>query len=230
MGVELNLERKHKAKPPKFFGLTIGNEIFLVRSKPLDFLKNYWHEAGHIIGDELSFVNGDVLTPNEAKKTSLNLSRKEVFKAALILFRVNFPGQDSFSIDLANRILKVFTKGNFDINKIILHNKLTDEELKRLIDENDAEETSTINATGERILKSTRDGRNIEIPAFSTDIACRHILMNSLGLEQKAGFEKGKYPYESSHARAMNLVIQAYTHHGYVLPSMLDLINKNKKI
>lgn len=228
MGVELNLEKRHKTKPVKFFGLRIGNEIFLPRFKPVDFLSHYWHEAGHIIGDELSFVKGDVLTPDEVKKTKLNLSRKEAFKIILILFRINFPGQEMFAIDLANRILTVFTKGNFDNNKIILHNNLTDEEFKSLVNENTPSETTALNEAGEITTISTKKGRDKEISAYTADAACKHILMNSLGIEKGVGYKKGEFPYDSSHTRAINIVIQAYTHHGYVLPSMLDLINKSK--
>ena len=207
--------------------LRFGNYIAIPPCKPLTFLERYFHEAGHIIGWNLSFKDRDVLTPDEAKIAKVANIDFKTRAMVLTALKLNIPGQEKLLFDFANSILDTFTKRNFDLSVIRVHYNFPRERLDKIARRMQKKATTYIvTNTGEIQLTSSRDGRNDEIPSYATMRACIKIMENTLDLPLIKYHKIGE-GFSSSHARAFNIVDRAYTQNGIILPSYLDVVGKN---
>lgn len=191
--------------------LTVDNKVLLPTLKPSKFLLNLWHELGHYIGKKLSFMNGQVLTPNEVKKTFINFDRKTRFRLYWLLILNNRPrpGLARHLLPVAFQVIDVFSKGHFDPLEIKIvpdypYNSL----VKAFVEDRQRHESSvyTVGYNGELVAVSSPSGRNQEIPAVAVEAGCNIILRNSLGLSHS--FQPTSF--DLSHERATNIVKRAY--------------------
>jgi hypothetical protein len=208
-------------------GMVLGNDIYLPPAIFPDRFSFYTHESRHIIGEKLSFVRGDVLTPDEVKKTKIKLSFEE--------HGVLYDGSESeekghisqAELSILNRTIAVYTKGNFDVGSINLHN-LSEKDFINLASQFEDKNRFYRNEDGKLFSVSSRKGRNAEIDSIATNIACLTILENSLAIwifrwkiYETLRFRLARKP--GSHGRAQEIVKRAYSIKGMILPSSLDL-------
>ena len=209
-------------------GVRIERDIYLVESSPVNFLLRYFHEIGHILGDDLSYRDGDILTPAEVVSTQAPIDYSETF----MLFSqvISAPGYDrvnNLTIESANIILNTFTLGKFDPTSIKLHYPVTQEELEDLL--KSAHETPgiIINEKGELEGVNTKDGRDAEISAMAVEIGCLKILentINSLSPQDLLSITVQREDKGDSHSRAMKIVERTYQpNRSFILPSAKDL-------
>lgn len=188
-------------------------------------MSGYLHESGHIISNTLSFLNNNVLLPDEAKTTIIPLKPMEQFRVVRGIIFNKKEYMNQFEEKLAKRILGVFTKGNYDFSKIKLVS-LDNEQLEKvkehiaLYDRQNV--TYDIDNDGNVIPINTQIGVLRELPAYAVSKACMTILFNSISSKDfvfvyKEGETRG------SHAEAMKIVQKAYSRTGQVLPSSVDL-------
>lgn len=217
-------------------GFASKGEIF-IRSgvRPLDFIAAYCHEMGHLMAKKLSFKGGEVLTSDEVKKTKIpltfgqKLSLVKMIIGELTPIKLGEPGPTRPSvIQLANGLLKVYSKGNFDPESVPVHLNIPDEEFMYYINRvADTKNHNTISNDGKGniIAKSTRNGRNGELPAIAVEIACLRILTNTACLEE-VRYKPNASNRFSSHYRAIRIVHRSYKPGSKIsIPSQLDFDN-----
>ena len=236
MRIETNAEMYHKKLSEKE-SVSDDPEVVIsgfvqeksVTIPPLNYINRmatYFHEAGHVLGDELSFLNRKVLTPDEVKKSKVDFSVKERFSLLKRLYLKEEKTFDTNELNLWNRILDVFTKGNFDSSEMELYcvpQEVFDEEVGLI----SFSSTFRRGSQGEVVPISSRQGRNRELSSCATTIGCLTILENSLAVsilgKKVLDFEIAYPKMAGSHQRANNVVAKAYESVGWVIPSDLDL-------
>lgn len=223
----------------QILGLRKGRQIFLPPASLINTLSTYLHEVGHIIGDDMSFQagldnsdNAQVLSIDDVKNVYKMIQLSEIEQ---IFLRENLINNDKIespeSYDLlksiANKLLKSFTKESFDPEEVTV-NFVSQESLEQLAFESDIS-TISQDSDGKRYAKNSKEGRNSEIPAYTTEIICLQILENTLHryrlLDLNSEFIIGT-TLSPSHQRAKNLLNRAFRGKGWRLPSMLDIRRK----
>lgn len=211
----------------------------MARLYPGEFVRGYTHEIGHILGDEFSFRNGDVLTPQEVKTAKLDISFHQKVRLLWELAVGVYPlpdGVSDFMVQVGNDLLSVFTRGKFDPATINLRRDMHKEEFNRLLREKVNNYQGGLNtfAPNEEndsfVIISSKEGRNDELPAIATEIGCQYILANTLS---SLPFVNASYPrlkgldpvfFQSSHGRAFRIISRAYGDKSRLkIPSLLDL-------
>lgn len=221
----------NEARELKIAGYVKGREIYLPPSSMINLVANASHEAGHIIGDELSFQgrNGkdqEVITFKELKASSpfILLTDEEIEYLTCNLNKQNAVLEEN-TISIIKKLLAVFTKGNFDTESIHFNN-ISQEELNKSIA---SSKVNTVEAIGEEDMHfravSSREGRNEEVPPMVCQVICMEIFQNILQnyclLEDYQTISSPDFP-SSSHQRAYKIVEEAYSR-GWVLPSSFDM-------
>lgn len=217
-------------------GLRSGKEIFLPPRTVVDLLSTYCHEVGHIIGDDMSFQDGsndgeepDVLSIDEVKdpNTRITLTNKEQEYLKNTIFSTEKVSLDPVLIGITNKLLDLFTKGNFDPRSIRCHS-VTQKELEEKVSTMSIS-TLSRNSEGGIIAVNSKDGRDSEIPSFTTELSCLQILENTLAYYEI--FSKSQYFIANTvdspaHQRAKNILSRAFEGRGWRLPSMKDIRRK----
>ena len=228
-------EDREQKKDIVISAMKLGNKVLLPPLRPVDLLSSYFHEIGHFISEQLSFVSNDVLTPDEAKETRLDLSFKETLYLVKTVFYGNRPMcMNDRLLQSANKFLNVYTKGNFDVDPIIVQNVSSKEELLEIFKEKAGKGNASIELAKNGELKaiSSREGRNTELSAIITELGCLSVLENSMSytlrwLLDDFNFHIYTYPGNTNYQRAYNIVHQAYKGTGWTLPSLLDIDGKH---
>ncbi len=227
-----NVQGFEKKDVAKTIGaLSIGKEIWITPSTALRYFEKLVHEIGHTLGRELSFKEGDVLSPDEVRQTNLQLTSPIgiiITNKIFDKFRDNTTLLDKPDKELNEiifKLVRVFTKGKFDPSKLIIYAGVPEEEIKKKIIKAGGSATSLIVESGEEMQTNTKKGRNMELTAIATQIACRQILQNTfkgkgITFIWRQEFDKNEDP---SHFRATRIVERAYRGKNWNLPSMKDL-------
>lgn len=207
--------------------MRLGDSIAIPPRKPLVFLERYFHEAGHIIGWNLSFKGLEVLTPDEAKIAKVENMDPETKAKVIAALRSNKPGQEELLVDFAKSVLQTYTKGNFDLSIIKVHYNFSEKKLVEIARRLQKKATTYIVLDDGQIkLTSSKKGRDDEIPSYATMRACIKIMENTLGLPE-IKYTVNRDAINTSHGRAFVIVDEAYSRSGMILPSYLDMIGKN---
>lgn len=223
------VEKNDVAK--SIWALSIGKEIWITPSTALEYFEKLVHEIGHTLGRELSFKEGDVLSPDEVLVT--NLKKTSVMKGSEIISLFNklkdtttrLSGPDEELNKVIFELVRVFAKGKFDQSKLIIHTGVSEDEIIEKIKEAGGAATTVIDESGHELQTNTKHGRNMELTAITTQIACRKILQNTFRDEGitfiwKQEFDMNEDP---SHFRATRIVERAFKGKGWKLPSIKEL-------
>ncbi len=204
-------------------GITTDNHILLPTLKPSEFFGAFWHEYGHPIGKALSFLQGQVLTPDEVMATAIPLSLPTRTKLMYDLMFHDKPkaGLNEALVPTAMKVLKVFTKGNFDFSKYILELDYPYGELVKRVQRDPNNVTVTTDELGELKGIASKEGRKTELSPIAVEAGCNKILANSISSLLTYKFER--VDHDSSHAKAWTVVHRAYSQKGYIIPSEKDL-------
>ncbi len=218
----------------RIYGLRQGNEVYLSTSSPLAFFDRYWHETGHVIGDQLSFQKDQVLSPDAILaldalniEHAVGFNRIDTLELFKLIVEQNRPtvGISGRLKPVADKILSIYTRSNFDVSTIILHSDTSLERIEEIV-KGDQVSTTEKNAGGELVAISSREGRNIEIPAYATESGCIIILEKLLSLIERYVVIEMIDPDAPSHSRALRLVTRSYGRPDMRLPSGKDFLDK----
>ncbi|OGM14531.1 hypothetical protein A3A76_06040 [Candidatus Woesebacteria bacterium RIFCSPLOWO2_01_FULL_39_23] len=222
--IRLPIGKKEKNPQPHIGGFKMKETIFLPPSNFLDNLSSYFHEAGRIIGETMSFSDGSVLLPDEAKIAKLPLNFQERLRILKHIVGKQDKAMDSFEESVASKILHLYTKGNYPLDRIKLINLnhvQFQKFLEHLAKDQEPNDVYEVDKQGNLFPKSTDRGFLIELPAYAVEIAGMTILSNSFSsADFKFKVIEGKT--EGSHDRALSEVLVAYKETGRILPSALD--------
>lgn len=212
------------------------HEVVVPPLYPIHLFKTAFHELGHAIGEELNFQKRDVLTPDEVKSTSVQLSHEEIEYFQSIFHRTSdgeievadrIEKLDGVRLELILKILKAYSKNNIDLNNLIEVETPSIREVKqRIVDNYDRISTLEKSETGEIEAVSSREGRDDEMDSHAAEYACAAILTNTL---RKYYFLKSheyitiELSDSPSHRRAQKIVERAYARTGWILPSSKDI-------
>ncbi len=205
-------------------GCTLAKDIYLPVLKPFSLLRLYFHEMGHVIGSELSFKGGQVLTPSEVKSSACPISITELIRL-LGYLSLDYPAlyQDIYLMPSANAALSIFTKGNFDPLTVTVHENVSREGIEALVKKNNiAGFAGKLQEDGELVTSYNRNIRNVELPATAVEIGCLWLLEKQL-----RSYFPGKTmilnePVFPSHNIAFRIAARAYSH-DLIIPSLIDL-------
>lgn len=199
------------------------SEVILVpNSNVFDLFRIYFHEAGHEIGNRISFKDGALLTPDQVLRTEVNLSLDEILTILnlFVLGKLNIPLKMEGKIKkIADKILLRYTKGKWNPRNVELTHMSSKQMRRYILEETGGKiSTATVNPDLSVDYHSTRAGRTAELPSISTEMDCLQILENSTGVELI------HIPNNAvkSHIRARKLI--EYIHkRGWQVPSMVDV-------
>jgi len=210
---------------------TPEQDVFLAPDTVPNLFRNYFHEAGHVIGEILSFGQGQVLSPKQTKNVSVSLTDQEKSFLLTKFIQADLKTTTELSevqLGICQKILTSFTHNNFNPEDIKIHKISSVDKLQELFIAKMLEEgnncTTALSNEGVLIPISTSEGRDIELSAMVTQFGCLQILENCL----KINFPElhithiGVQSIEGSHQRAQNIVHYAYRE-NLVLPSIFDL-------
>ena len=186
----------------------------------IERIATFIHEAGHTIANEISFVDGTVLLPDEVKATSVNFGFRDRVRIVGRLFSIKSAHMDPFDLYVALRLLVTFTKGNYDVFKLRMVN-IKEDKFSKITQE--LESTDTVEIDGGTVTPiRTRSGRDIEIPPVTVTYGCMMILVNSINIVgMKASFSMGGSL--GSHQAAQEIVQRASKGTDWKLPSYVDM-------
>ena len=214
-------------------GYRDGKEIWIRKSDAINLLDNYFHEVGHVLGDIMSFRNGDVLTPDEVKLNIPEFPREKLIRLHQLLFAkspfLRNPKDIQEIIQYSNRIMMVFTKGKFKPGSrfkprmIRLHTDISQNDLLRTIRQHGG--ANTIHFTSDDTIEYVdgRNGRNSEISSHVTEIACLRLHENAIRVYDSTYAVINSPPQSPAHRRAFLIVQRAYVGNGWTVPSRADL-------
>lgn len=206
-----------------------GNEIWLASTlDPINYFVSLTHEIGHNIGGSLSFKTGEVMTPDEVKKCTPVINNDDaVFVGDLLTFSAGEKTTYDTLQSVGTQLLGIYTKGRFNPDSVIIHNNVDQDEITQLVQQAGELSTGFVRENGEFVHKSNAKGRNLEIPAYTCEKACKTLLENMMkpyfpDFSIKTAF-KGDPKSKSSHQRAYDIAERAYERTGWILPSSKDL-------
>lgn len=214
-------------------GLRRGADIYLPPSTVLNAIGTYCHEAGHVLGDFLSFNAGlipgekpEVMAIDQAKKSysTIHLNHDEYRYLSRYTTSDDIVPVSDIAISIANKLLKAFTMGSFKPEMINFH-PVTQEELDNLVKETNVN-TVAADASGKTVGINSKNGRNSEMPSFITQFCCWQILENTLrreGILNPWGYINSGTSKSPAHQRARNIVGMAFKRKGWRPPSMKDI-------
>lgn len=224
-------EESQKTARVRIAGLRVGKDIYLPPNNFLSTAKNYFHEVGHVLGDEYSFQaglmpgeEGDVLSIDEAKVTRIDLTPEEVSHIRKYLFTGQEIVLDEIMIAVINRILTTFAKGN-PIEKMFNVHFPTQAELEKMAYECDII-TSEKNEQGQLVAINSKTGRNTELSAYLVQFCCLQILENTLKhyyLMANGSRLRIETTFSPAHQRAQNIIAMAFRGERWRVPSMVDI-------
>jgi hypothetical protein len=225
-------DARPKEQSPEFKpqGLRIGNTIYITECPPLNFFSTYFHEVGHILGDVLSFLQGDVLTPQEIAVTYAQVTSIE---ARLLLSQAVNPNMDwkspNWNHRIADDILDIFSKGHFEKKHIDLHYPVPEEKIIRMLKAAPPSQRPgiKINSTGELEGDNTKDARNRELPAMYVETGCIKMLENTINRQfeyPQLAIGLSQSTESTSHVRAFRIAQRAFQpNHTLYIPSLKDI-------
>jgi hypothetical protein len=228
---ELSLDEKEEGAKPKVGGFYRGNTIFLPPRTPIQNMASFLHESGHILGKRLSFLDGDILLPDEVKKKKIGLNPAEKILLIGRLMDKKERPMEHFELKIAKKILEAITKGNPYVQKLKLIN-LTEDQLQKVITKWAGSHPSQIayelDMNGDITPKDTELGVIAELPAFVIQKAGEVILCNSISSKNKYfGIQPGEFA--GSHKAASKIVKGSYADRGYRIPSLYDFEKYGKE-
>lgn len=206
-------------------GLAVGNQIYIPPLNPQKFFVNVWHEVGHFLAHNLSFLNGDVLTPDEVKQTTIPLSLTQQISLCIDLLYDKKANADKNEKlwPIAYRVLQKFTKNKIDDLDFEVFTNVTQEQFTKFMTKNPDNTTFGVNSDGNLRIIANKLGRDKELPANVVEAGCFKILTNSLPF---ISLDLGRNNlFNTSYFRALNVVKRAYRYPGYNLPSYVDMEN-----
>jgi len=208
-------------------GLNLGNKIYLPTLSAENLMSSFWHEAGHIVGKKLSFLGGEVLTPDEAKQTVVEMTLLEKLKLHYLFYEDTSAkiGIAHEVLPIAERIFNEFTKGNFSCQDLVVFCDMSQQELINIFKRGGKNPTLSIR-DNQLVLRRNTRGRNIEIPAYAVEVGCFHILNNSNRLPSLYKYEGISFAERDpnyNHTSALGFVRDAYESTGCMLPSLKDM-------
>lgn len=200
-------------------------EMWFSRLPPRYLFGSYCHEVGHLVGDNESFKLGHVLTPDEVKTHILPINSPCSTKLRKMFFQDNPAEIDQIAttISLANKILEIYTHFRFDPTSIKINTNIPSSDMASLMMCQEASGSTYEFIDGEIRFINSRSGRNSEMPAYATQIACLIILAQSLQLPVESVGVSQMSSRSPSHSRAIKIVYRAYERNGWILPSTFDL-------
>lgn len=224
------------AKPLRILkGAQIGKDIYFTDAVGIAVILGYCHEAGHIIGDKLSFKKREVLTPDEAREALIFRKWLSYQEVKDLFNTTRFEGTKETPvhkvvIPIANALLKVFTKDWFDESMVNFHPVTTPFEIDELIKQALREGKKCpsgikLGHDGELLHTSNKAARDAEIPAMVTEYGCLYILANSIRQYHPTFASQYVVTATSASQRRARLIVErAYEGENWVLPSAKDLL------
>lgn len=226
MSQKLDIQGSHRLKPEG------GSEIVIVpSSNVIGLFQTYFHEAGHNIGENISFAGENVLSHEKVLNTRIRLNPDELssFLALNLLgSTLKIPLKMKGTIKrVADRILMAYTKGKWKPELIDLSHASSRQLRKQMRSVNNGNlNTVSVNEDLSLDFKNNRRGRDEEMPSLLMEKECLTILENTLQLSFEYSPITPEYA-TSSHGRAKKLL--DYIHErGWKVPSMVDMRNRDK--
>jgi hypothetical protein len=215
--------------------LIVGRNIYLTDSPLIFLFSDYAHEVGHMLGNKLSFLNGDVLRPDEVKTAHFQLTTAD----ASILSAVARGGLEKRGAirtvkPIIDKILTIYSKGEFKPSDVKTHYKVSVNRMGNLIRKSREAHGSTKGLLGWEITKDlnliplrTKEGMRGELSAYAVQVAVQTIIQNAINDLAPNQWYNAKIDNETLpgtfHDTALKIVKRAYAGTGWIIPSAKDL-------
>lgn len=190
--------------------VTVGRNVLIAETTPLDFLHKVLHEAGHVLAREVSFSSGHVLTPLETRTHTVPLTATQRgWLESEEFHRTDSnmtPKEVASTASIAAMAIAEFAKGNFDPSNLTINYGVDFADFFR---------------GSSPVTVHVRNQRRVELPAYFTQIGGLNILRGSLPNTGPRTIENPSLPEFLPHRGALRVVYAAYQH-DWMVPSMID--------
>ena len=214
----------------RFIGFCDGEKVLIAPNTPEKTICAYGHEQGHNIGDRISFKEGGVLTPDEVKGATIEMTEQEREYFSRVISSKKEAPYNALLDRVGRRIYLAFLRNNEEpppLPAIPVTQKEINEAVLRSRENLDVVQ---VDDEGKFSVVNSSRGRDIELPAVYTGICFLRIFENSLrryGVLGENDHLCPPKPTSPAHKRAQNIVDCAFKEKGWRIPSLVDIKRTN---